>query len=312
MNVSGRIVEAVLTALLAFLLVILVGCGGSSSSTPASTGALSGNWQVNLVQDYPLPVTNLSVSGFVVQSSETLTGNVEVPTFGTLTHCGGVAPLTGTVNGQSVTFSLNEGGTVVNFTGTLGSDGTSMTGSYQAAGGACFPGTSTTGTWSSFLVPPLNGSFTGTIDSTYMAILTGATTAVPVNVSGTMTQSSNAGASNATLTGTITAVNYPCFTTATLTGTISGQNVYLNVYGYNGEQIGTLGQPSSGSGTVATPALVMINAGAISLVDANQNGMFLGVTTKFGETGPCPPITASGQSFPDVIDGASVMLSFFQ
>jgi hypothetical protein len=207
MSSSRRRVKFITAAPLASLLLILAACGGSSSSTPATSGALTGNWQVNLTQDYPLPVTQLSVSGFVVESGNTLTGSVQVPTVGTLTHCGGVSALTGSISSQTVTFSVDEGGTVVSFTGTLGSDGSSMTGSYQAVGGACFPGTSTTGTWSSFLVPALTGNFTGTLDSSYMATLTGASGPVPVTVSGTITQSSNAGASNATLTGTITAVN---------------------------------------------------------------------------------------------------------
>lgn len=293
MNCSGRFVKVVATALLAFLSLILVGCGGSSS-TPAATGALSGNWQVNLVQNYPLPVTPLSVSGFVVQSNDTLTGSVEVPTVGTLFHCGGVSPLNGTISGQTVTFSVNEGGTVEEFTGTLGADGTSMTGSYQAVGGACFPGTATTGTFTSFLVPPLTGNFTGTIDSQYMELLTGASEAVPVNVSGSFSQSSNAGASNATLTGTITAANYPCFTTATVTGTISGQNVYLDLYGYNGEQIGTLGTPAGGAGSNPSPATVVVSSTGISLTAPSPGfflGAFLGGTA--GTVGPCPAIGPS-------------------
>lgn len=311
MNFVGSFVRVSATATLMFVTLILAACGGSSS-TPAATGALSGNWQINLVQNYPLPTTQLSVSGFVVQSDNNLSGNVEVPSTSAtyLFHCGGVAPLTGTVSGQSVTFSLSVGGTVEEFSGTLGADGTSMTGSYQAVGGACFPGTSTTGTFTSLLVPPLNGNFTGTIDSLYMETLTGATAAVPVTVSGSFTQSPNAGGSNATLTGTITAVNYPCFTTATMTGTISGQNVYLDLYGYNGEQIGTLGQPAGGAGNIPSPATVVISSTGLSLVDTSTAGLTLGVITNNGASGPCPPLQNPNVGPAIVGDDANVSFTF--
>jgi hypothetical protein len=311
MDCSGRAAKALATTVLACLSLLVISCGGSSSTTPGGSGALTGNWQVNLTQDYPLPVTQLNVSGFVVQSDNTLTGSVQVPTDGTLFHCGGVSPLEGTISGQTVAFSVNEGGALVNFTGTLGTDGSSMTGSYQAVGGACFPGTSTTGTFSTFLVPPLNGNFTGTLNSSYMELLTGATEMVPVTVSGTMSQTSNAGASNATLTGTITAVGYPCFSTATLSGTISGQNVYMNVFGYNGQQLGTLGQPPASAGGVgATPATVVVSSTGISLVGSGTAGLTLGVTTGIGQSGPCPPLANPAQSFPIVDDSADVTLAF--
>ncbi|HWY57559.1 MAG TPA: hypothetical protein VNZ03_24050 [Terriglobales bacterium] len=243
-----------------------------------------------LLQEEPRPQNSLSVSGFLVESDNALTGSVEVPPVAAQHHCGGVASLTGTITGQNVTLSVNEGGTAVNLTGSISSDSTSMSGNYQAQGGGCFT-TPTTGTWNAFLIPPLNGNFTGTIsNSTYMTLVTGASPAAPIAVSGTISQSTNADGSNATLTGSISAVGYPCFSTALISGTISGQNVYLNIFDYNGVQIGSLGQSSGSAGVPGSPATVVVSSSGLSLVDTSTVGLFLGANTGTGTVGPCPPI----------------------
>jgi hypothetical protein len=160
----------------------------------------------------------------------------------------------------------------------------------------------------------LNGNFTGTIaNSTYMTLVTGASPAAPIVVSGTISQSDNAGASDATLTGTINAVGYPCFSSASLSGTISGQNVYLNIFGYNGVQIGTLGQSSGSAGIPGSPATVVVSPSGTSLVDTNPVGLFLGTNTGTGTVGPCPGLVVPGTSNPVVIqtsDSGSVALNF--
>lgn len=297
-------------ALLACGLLALAACGGGNmpSSSSAADGTLSGNWQMNLLQQEPRPETLLSVSGFLVESNNVLTGSVQVPPVSARFDCGGVSALTGTVSGQNVTLSVNEGGTAVNFTGGISQDGKSMSGNYQAEGGGCFT-RPTTGTWNAFLVPPLTGNFTGTINSAYMQILQAASNPVPVTVSGTITQSTNAGTSNATLTGTIKAVGYPCFSSAALSGTISGQNVYLNVFGYNGNQIGTLGQPGT-VGAAGSPATVVVESGGISLVDTSSDGLFLGAFTGTGTVGPCPPLIVPGTNSTQTSDSGSVALKF--
>jgi hypothetical protein len=268
---------------------MLAACGKGSTPPPTS-GALTGNWQVDLLQQEPRPQNALSVSGFLVESDNTLTGSVEVPPVAGQHNCGGVSSLTGSVTGQNVTLSVNEGGTTVNLTGSISSDSKSMSGDYQAQGGGCFT-TATTGTWNAFLIPPLNGNFTGTIsNSTYMTLLTGTSPAAPIAVSGTISQGPSAGTSDATLSGTINAVGYPCFSTASLSGTISGQNVYLNIFGYNGVQIGTLGQSSGAAGVAGSPATVVVSSNGTSLVDTSTVGLFLGANTGTGTVGPCPPI----------------------
>jgi hypothetical protein len=289
------------TALLLAALLTLIACGGTSSTSSAASGPLAGNWQMVLL---PYPQTNgsLSVSGFLAETNNTLTGSVQVPPLGQNDRCGGVASLTGTVSGQNVTFSVDEFGTTVNFTGTISSDNVSMSGDFQGMGGACQT-TPTTGTWNAFLIPSLTGNFTGTINSTYMELLQGLQNPVPVAVSGSLSQGTNAGTSNATLTGTITAVGYPCFTTASLTGTISGQNVYLQIYDYNGEQIGRIGTPSSSeNGSGAAPATVVVDSTGFSLLDTDPDGLFLGINTP----GPCPPISPG----PLTIDNGPVAFTF--
>jgi hypothetical protein len=304
-------VRTLATASLAFFLLVLAGCGGGKSPASTSTnGPLSGNWQFNLLQDYPRPTAQFGVSGFLTQSTEGLTGSVQLPAFGSNQRCGGVSVLSGTISGQNVAITVNDGGTVVSFTGTISSGNNSMSGDYQALGGACFT-QATTGTWNAFLIPPLNGNFTGTLDSEYMQLVTGANSPVPITVSGTMTQSDNAGASNATLTGTINAVGYPCFATATMSGTISGQDVYLALFGFNGEQIGTLGVLPPSPGATPDPATVVVSSTGVSLVGGtpDSGNLLLGVQTNLGSTGPCPSITASGGQNV-VTDTASVILNF--
>jgi hypothetical protein len=280
------------------LLLALVACGGggrgSASSSGASSEVLSGNWQLNLLQEEPReipPQNQLSVSGFLVESNSGLTGSVQVPPVAARLNCGGVSILAGTVDGQSVIFTLNEGGTTLNFTGTISSDNQSMSGDYQGPGGGCFT-RPTSGTWNAFLVPSLSGSFTGTLsNSAYMQALLGESAVPPIAVSGKMTQGANTGGSTATLTGTINAAGYPCFSTATLTGTISGQNVILSVFGYDGVEIGSIGTP----GTAAT---VVVGPDGVSLIGVNT-GQELGLNT-----GTCPRVAGVSS------DSAQVSLTF--
>lgn len=263
-------------------LLLLTACGRGNPSTILSgtnNGPLSGNWQLNLLQQYPTASAGaLFASGFLVQSDNALTGSVQGPDANS-NACSGVGVVAGTVSGQNVTFTENLGGTVYTFTGAIATDNQSMSGDYQALGGACFS-FPTSGTWNALLIPPVNGNFTGTFsNSEYMIAFTGLSTPPPVAVSGSLSQSAmSQGVSSASITGTITAVGYPCFSTATLVGTVSGQNVLLAIYSYNGEQIGTLGPLVVSSGS-SGPTLT---GGAGSLT--------LGVTTKFVSSGPCPAI----------------------
>jgi hypothetical protein len=299
-------------SLLALCLVLLgvMRCGGGSAPI-ASGGPLAGNWQLNLKQEFPRPPSTnaVSASGFLSQTGSTVTGSVQVPPSPQNNKCAGVGTVTGTVSGQNTTLVINNGGTELNLIGTLSSDEKSMTGSYTGPGGGCFT-TPTSGTWTASLIPPLSGNFTGTITgSNYMSILTGTNTGnvAPIPVSGTLMQVGGPGSSNATLTGTISATGYPCFTNATFTGTISGANVYLLVFGFNSQQIGTVGVPPTTSST-GTPATVVVDQNSVSLVGSTYA---LGQPNGPGGNpfGPCPPITnpAGGASVPN--DSATITLT---
>ena len=294
--------RTLVTAWLAFLLFIAAACGGGNPVVDPS-GSASGNWQVDLLQNYPGPQTQLSISGFLVESNNSLTGSVQGPTVSNpsgVVECGGIGQLAGTISGQNVTFSLSSGGTVFNFTGVIAPDHTSMSGDYQALAGACFT-KPTSGTWNAFLIPPLNGSFTGTLsDSQYMETLTGLNPAAPVSVSGSLTQTPNVGANNAGLTGKITAVAYPCFATASLTGTISGRTVLLSVFGSNGDLIGNIG--------LEQPATVTPTSKGASLTAA-PGGLRLGpINSNILTLGPCPAIQSVAG--PTTDDSTAVALTF--
>lgn len=218
--------------------------------------------------------------------------------------CGGVGVLSGAVDGQTVTLAINEGGTTINLSGTLSSDGKSMSGNFAGLNGGCYT-SPTSGTWTASLIPPITGSFTGTItNSLYMTLLTGANPPAPIAVSGMLTQVGGTGSSNASVTGTITAVDYPCFRTASVSGTISGQNVYLLVFGFDGQQIGEIGAPPS------APATVVVQSTGVSLVGANPgtSGLALGGTSVTGSFGPCPAIVTTQGSVP--YDQAAFTFSF--
>jgi hypothetical protein len=306
---SGRLLRALAIASIAWLAAVTTACGGSSKVTPASAPS-TGNWQFILAQQYPLPSTTLNVSGFMVEGSDgTLTGNLEVPALGSNEVCAGVSPATGSISGQNVSLTMNVYGTSFALTGTIATNGASMSGDYEGAQGACFD-KPTTGTWNALLIPTLNGNFTGTItNSSYLEALLGVGTSPPIAVSGTLTQSDNAGASNASLSGTITAVDYPCFSTAAMSGTISGQNVDLQLYGYNGEEIGSLGQSPGAPGGQATPATVTVGANGLSLTSDGQT-FFIGfpITNSQNGEGPCPPAGQDGLLY----DEADISLNFSQ
>jgi hypothetical protein len=287
---------------LALVLLVLAACGGGNSPTPPAN-VLTGNWQMNLLQEEPRPQNSLSVSGFLVQASEALTGSVQVPAVAAGQNCGGVSVLNGTINGQNVTFSINEGGTALNFTGTIASNNQSMAGDYEGPGGGCFT-TPTSGSWSALLIPPLNGSFTGTLaNSSYMTLVNGVVPPVPISVTGKLTQSANTGESNAALTGTITASGYPCFTTVSVTGTISGANVILALFSYNDQQIGTIGLTNA-------PATISLESSGFMLTGVGgTSGLRLGGTTPSGSFGPCPAVFNQGGALQSY-DNADVAFSF--
>jgi hypothetical protein len=213
-------------------LITSVSCG-SGKSAATTNGALSGNWQVALQRHgVPQPAT---YTGFLVQEGSSVTGNLILGG-----GCGGVGPVTGTVNGQNLTLNIDEFGQDTSLIGTLASGSAPMGGQFSGLAGACTAPFTTTGTWSAIPIPPLKGTFTGTLTSN----ITQGTSSSPLitQINGTLSQGPNTGDSTAALSGTVTATSpgstfCAYLTTATITGLISGETVTLNLYGPDGSWI---------------------------------------------------------------------------
>jgi hypothetical protein len=201
------------------LVLLVTGCGGGSkpSTTP---GALSGNWQMSLQKDNSTlpPKTQ---SGFLLQQSDVVTGNVMLKA----TPCSGVGSVNGMLSGANIALTVNPVGVTVNLSGSVGSDQTSMTGSYTIISQGC-GGSQTapeTGTWTANLVKPVSGSFTGTYTSHKLGNLA---------ITGQVSQSAN-NESSAPLAGNLGVTGY-CFSSTTVSGTISGTQVVMNLLSSDG------------------------------------------------------------------------------
>jgi len=273
--------------------------------------ALSGNWQFSLdapgdlsfvgtpSPPCPPPVATpnqipVCSGGFLLQSKGTVTGSIayaiSLPSQsgGLATVCNsGSAPITGTINGQNVTLTAVAATQTFVLTGSLSSDGTTMSGTYTSTAGTG-PGGTPCGTaqsglqWRASSVPPLTGQVHGSFHST-----SGPLSNQDFPLNGMLTQGENIGANNATVTGTLNFVdpvsllsNYPCFDTASINGQISGNVVILQIIGSNGSNLGQIGG--------------VANSGVQAVTfDSTANGRVLhsGVTPAYAvNTKTCPGI----------------------
>lgn len=267
----------VTVALLWASLAALAGCGGSGSNSQSGSGALTGNWQFQLSNDGSY--TGGPAGGFFLQNGGSTTGSltysVLAPAINSTVPCaGGVAQVTGTVNGQNVSLTITAGSQTFTLTGTMGSGagGSTMSGTYtstaganmQISGGGTAPcGAAQSGmSWTATSVPSVTGTVQGDFHSTI-----GVFAGQDFPISGSLTEGPNIGAANATLTGTILTPGYPCFSSASLNGTISGTSVILQVVAPNGLEVGTIGFNSNGNGA-SLPAVVQQGASNSTLVTA--------------------------------------------
>ncbi len=242
--------KAVRLLTVSLMLLLLIGgtaCGGGQKNANAN-GDLSGNWQISLVPQTPPPTPPMVLTGFMLQTSSSVTGALIMgpPASRTLPLCPGVGPVTGAVNSSNISLSVNGLGQEVSLQGT--SSPLAGQFSYPAGGCASSP---TTGTWSAIPVLPLTGSFQGTFTSSITKAI--------LPVSGTLMQAPNTGDSTAWITGTIqaTGANHFCqyLSQATVSGMISGTTVVLNLYGPNGDLITQLGQLGQLNDTNVVPSL---------------------------------------------------------
>lgn len=223
------------------LLLSALSCGTGTHNAPVG-GALSGNWQITLVRHNS--TDQWALSGFLSQTGNNITGS-----FVLNVGCQGVGSVTGTFDGQNLQLTVGSSGQDFNLSATVpqGADSTSLSGQFSTLQGGCIS-FSSSGTWTAIRVPAISGSFHGTFVETSGQGTT-------VDVTGTLTQGPNIGASSATLTGAINATGTTSFCSylnnATVTGLISGTSFSLNFYGPDGTQIGQIPAPGS-----TTPALV--------------------------------------------------------
>ena len=269
-------VKSLLLLLFASLMV-LSACGGRSSNPPQSSGQLAGNWQFTMANPSDNSFLGGIQGGFLLQNNTSVTGavvyTVLLPAQGSSpTICNsGSAPITGTVNGQSVSLTAVAGPQTFTLTGALSADGSTMMGTYTSTDGqGC--GTAQTGfQWSATSVPPLTGSIQGNFHS--VSVQNPALKNQVFPVTGSLTQGENIGASNATVTGTLNFQGYPCMTTASVNGQISGNSVLLQIIASNGLNVGRIGAPAGLANPSPAPVAVVTSAAGAVLQGANGYGL---------------------------------------
>lgn len=221
--------------------ILASGCGSGSTPPTSSSGSLAGNWQMTMSPSDGNPEVKTE-SGFLLQNGDVVTGSVAVVD----DPCSGIGSVTGTVTGTAVTLLVSPVGIQIDLNGSLGSDPTSMQGTYtiDTTGCASRQTAPQSGTWTANLVTPLNGSFSGTFTSTRFA--------TTYTVSGQVSQGGNTGASNAPLSGNLSAPAGYCFTSVNITGVVSGTGVVMNLVDSTGAQVGQVTGASSLDGTSVT------------------------------------------------------------
>jgi hypothetical protein len=277
-----------LSLLLLAGLMVLSGCGGSNTSNqPQASGQLAGNWQFTLATppdgsfEGNCPSSSgtlapLCFGGFLlVQNNGSVTGAITyaivLPGANPTICNSGSAPVTGTVNGQTVTLTAAAGNQTFTLTGVL--NASTMMGTYTStAGKGC--GTAQTGLqWSAIYVPPLSGAIGGNLHSTQSGSLRNQV----FPVTGTLTQGENIGASNATVTGTLNFQGYPCLSSASVNGQVSGNSVVLQIIANNGLNIGQIGAPAG-----------FVNPGPVTVLSSAAGTALQGSNGYSVTTSSCP------------------------
>src|SRR5882762_6955806 len=131
----------------------VTGCDATNSQ-PSTGGPLSGNWQITLQNG----TASRSQSGFVLQAGKTIGGQ-----FLLTGDCAGIGTVQGEVNGANVSLTVNQPAQTIGLEGSVGSNGTSLSGDYSILGAGC--GTSEVGTWTAEHITDVTGSFTGSFVS---------------------------------------------------------------------------------------------------------------------------------------------------
>ncbi len=183
-------------------------------------------------------------SGFLLANRNSVNGDLAL----VAPPCSGDGAVSGTVAGNNVSLSVSPAGLSIDLTGTLGSDNSSMSGTYNLLVSGCSLEPES-GTWTATLLPPLTGTFQQAASN-----LTSNRTGTVYQISGQITQANNTGAASVALSGNLTS-DSPCFTTATFSGLVGGPNVVLNVLDSTGAQIGQITGTWPNLDTTAQPPI---------------------------------------------------------
>jgi hypothetical protein len=266
--------RGLLLATTVIMLGALLACGGSGSGEPQQSASLSGNWQFTMAPQTdgnsgdPTFTGGLQ-GGFLLQNAGAASGSASGQTVYSVTSStsatgpcnSGSAAAAVTISGQNVTITEAAGTQNFTLTGTVSADGTTMIGTYTSTAGTAADGSdcgyAVTGlSWTAVSVPALTGPMQGSFHSTEAGT---SLTNQDFAVSGSLTQSPNIGASNATVTGTLSFIDpvtnvsdYPCFSVVSVNGQISGNTVILQFIGTDGSTVGQVGEPV-GSPTSVNP-----------------------------------------------------------
>ena len=250
--------ERILLVSTIIIMMTLSACGGGggSSSIPQQSAKISGNWQYTMMNAPGSAVPGGLQGGFLLQNNGSVTGAVVfsmvLQSDSGATVCdSGSAPVTGTINGQNVTLTAVAGGATFILTGMLSSGSTTMSGTYTSTADSLCGTTAQTGLqWSATFVPPLTGTIQGSFHSTDIPGGGAGLSDQDFPVTGTLTQSENIGASNATVTGTLSFLDpttslsdYPCFDVVSVNGQISGNFTILQLIAIDGSVVGQIGAP---------------------------------------------------------------------
>ena len=285
-------------SMIALIFSAAVGCSSSKSVAGIEDGAIAANWQFNLAApsdnsfvgiDSPScpPSSGASapicIGGFLQQTGSSVSGQItySITTPAVLAEqgfpCAGSGPVSGSVNGGNVSLTIQAGPQTLSLTGTLSPDGSSMTGTYSSIDTqGC--GTAQSGLqWRAATVPPLSGTVQGNLHSAFKNDL--AKPDFPADqdfpFTGTLTQSSNIVASNATITGMLSFPNgYPCLgNVASVNGQISGSSVILQIIAGNGLAVGQIGAALTSAQAQPAPVAFQSTPGGWILTGKNGYGV---------------------------------------
>lgn len=216
--------------------------------------------------NYPAGVLYGLQGGFLQQNNGNVSGQVfyyialdQLQNGAPVACDSGSAIVTGTISGQTVTLTAAAETQAFLLTGTIQTNG-SISGTFTTGGGqitsggqtqVCGAATAQGGNqaWTAISVPSITGAISGTFHSTGIGLNN-----QDFQVTGSLSQGQNMGASSATVTGQLSFANpttlvsmYPCFPSGyvNVNGQISGNTVILQLIGTDGSNDGQVGIAAS-------------------------------------------------------------------